>query len=335
MEKTPTVLAIGDILIDAFIELQDARVHCNIDDANCEISMRWGDKIPYKNLTVIPAVGNAANAAVSCARLGLDAKLLTHIGNDKHGQECLEALKGNNVGTDYVIEQEGKKTNYHFVLSYEAERTILIKHESFEYDLKRDIGDFIPDWVYFSGTAENSLPYHIDIAAWVKKNNIRMAFQPNTFQITLGAENIKSVYEASELFFCNVEEAQRILKTETADIETLLRGVQALGPKIVCITDGPKGAYAFDSVTGTGWFHPIYPDPKPPVERTGAGDSFSSTFAAAIALGKSVPEALSWGPINSMNVVQYVGAQEGLLSREQLEKHLANRPADYQAKQIF
>jgi len=189
MNTKPTMLAIGDILIDAFIELQDARVHCNIDDENCEISMRWGDKIPYKNLTVIPAVGNAANAAVSCARLGLDAKLLSHIGNDKHGEECLEALKGNNVATDYIITQDGKKTNYHFVLSYEAERTILIKHEQFDYNLAKQIGDGMPDWVYFSGTAEHSLPYHIDIAAWVKKNNIKMAFQPNTFQIGLEQKN--------------------------------------------------------------------------------------------------------------------------------------------------
>jgi hypothetical protein len=35
-----------------------------------------------------------------------------------------------------------------------------------------------------------------------------------------------------------------------------------------------------------------------------------------------------------MSVVQYVGAQEGLLSREALEKYLADRPEDYIAKDI-
>ena len=104
--------------------------------------------------------------------------------------------------------------------------------------------------------------------------------------------------------------------------------------KSSCITDGPDGAYAYDSHNDTYWFHPIYPDPQPPVERTGAGDSFSSTFTAAIAAGKSVSEALSWGPVNSMNVVQYIGAQEGLLSREQLEEFLANKPDHYQAQAI-
>ena len=78
----------------------------------------------------------------------------------------------------------------------------------------------------------------------------------------------------------------------------------------------------------------MYPDPKDPVDRTGAGDSFSSTFTAAIALGKSPAEALSWGPVNSMSVVQYIGAQEGLLTREKLEEHLKNAPATYQAVKI-
>jgi sugar/nucleoside kinase (ribokinase family) len=78
----------------------------------------------------------------------------------------------------------------------------------------------------------------------------------------------------------------------------------------------------------------MYPDPAPPVDRTGAGDSFSSTFTAAIIKGKDPAEALSWGPINSMSVVQYVGAQEGLLTMDKLEEYLHSRPEDYQPTKI-
>jgi hypothetical protein len=51
-------------------------------------------------------------------------------------------------------------------------------------------------------------------------------------------------------------------------------------------------------------------------------------------LGKTPLEALAWGPINSMSVVQKVGAQEGLLTLEKLEEYLKNAPADYKAKKI-
>ena len=79
---------------------------------------------------------------------------------------------------------------------------------------------------------------------------------------------------------------------------------------------------------------PPYPDPKPPFERTGAGDAFSSTFVVALALGLDIPSALRWAPINSMSVVQYVGAREGLLTREKLEEYLAKAPKDYEPKKI-
>jgi sugar/nucleoside kinase (ribokinase family) len=327
-------LAIGDIVTDAFIELKDAEVHCNIDNENCMISMRFGDKIPYKNVVVVAAVGNSPNASVSAARLGLSSAIMTHVGDDDFGKECIDELNKRGVISDFVTVESGKKTNYHYVLSFNAERTILIKHEDFTYDLKKQIGDTIPKWVYFSSVGENSIQYHHDIATWIKENNIKLAFQPGTFQISLGAEKLKDIYQATEIFFCNVEEAQKILEIKSRDLKELLFKMHELGPKIVCITDGPDGAYAYDSYNNEYWFHPIYPDPKPPVERTGAGDSFSSTFTAAIMLGKTVAEALSWGPINSMNVVQHIGAQEGLQTREKLEEFLANAPDHYKPQKI-
>ena len=79
---------------------------------------------------------------------------------------------------------------------------------------------------------------------------------------------------------------------------------------------------------------PNYPDPVPPKERTGAGDAFASTFVAALAIGKSIDEALSWAPINSMNVVQHIGAQAGLLKRSSLLQFLKDAPKNYKIKEI-
>jgi ribokinase len=75
---------------------------------------------------------------------------------------------------------------------------------------------------------------------------------------------------------------------------------------------------------------PLYPDPAPPVDRTGAGDAFASTFVVALATGKSIEEALRWAPINSMSVIQKVGAQAGLLKENELEEWLAKAPDWYQ-----
>jgi len=330
--ETIDFLAIGDTVIDHFIHLKDASINCDIDTDACTISMNWGDKIPYEKVDVTYAVGNSANASISASRLGLKSALMSHLGKDQNGELCLQSLRNDGVNTEFTTQEDGKSTNVHYVLSYDAERTILINHTDFTYNLAKQLeGKPIPKWVYFSSVRDDSMPYHSDIAKWIKENDIKLAFQPGTFQISLG-KKLKEIYEVTEVFFCNVSEAKHILEIEKGDIIDILKEIHALGPKIVCITDGPKGSYMYDG--NDAWFHPMYPDPAPPVERTGAGDSFSSTFTVALSLGKTPLEALSWGPVNSMNVVQYVGAQKGLLSRPELEKYLENAPKNYIPKKL-
>jgi len=93
------------------------------------------------------------------------------------------------------------------------------------------------------------------------------------------------------------------------------------------ITDGPEAAYASDGQNQ--YVTPPYPDPKPPISRTGAGDAFSTGFMGALMTGLTVPEALQWAPIESMSVVQGIGAQKGLLTKPQLLDYLAKAPASY------
>ena len=318
-------IGFGDTVTDAFIELIDASVNCDINKEHCTICMRFGDKIPYKDVHVVPAVGNSANAAVAASRLGLRSALISNVGDDYFGKECLDALKEEKVDTRFITINKGHKTNYHYVLMFGAERTILIKHEKYEYELP-DFGE--PKWIYLSSLGENSLPFHKKIADYLTAHpNVKLAFQPGTYQIKFGSYALREIYERSDVFICNKEEAQRILATSEEDMKKLLTLMREIGPKIVVITDSTKGSYAFDG--RDYWQMPMYPDPKPPISRTGAGDAFSSTFTAAIANGLGIETALRWGPINSMSVVQQIGARAGLLSREQIEEYLAKAPDYY------
>lgn len=346
MPKQLDFLAVGDITTDAFIRLKDAHVNCSVDKMDCELCMRFADKIPYESVTVVRAVGNAPNATVSAARLGLATGLVTDMGDDENGKECVGVLTKEKVDTHYVTTHKDMQTNYHYVLWFEDERTILVKHEDYAYRLPSI--EPAPKWLYLSSLGGNSEQYHDEITAYLAGHaQVRFAFQPGTFQIKLGKEKLAKLYERTELFFCNREEAQKILTSltpdvgggqtsgvTTGDIKALLSGINALGPKVVCITDGPKGAYCYDGHMNECWFQPVFPDPKPPLNRTGAGDAFASAFTAAMILGKSVREALRWAPINSAYVVQQIGAQRGLLSRERLEKYLATAALNYKPTRI-
>jgi ribokinase len=334
MSQQYDFVAIGDLVIDAFIELDkdQADVSIDMDTKRKTLKMPFGQKLPYKDVVVVNAVGNSPNAAVSAHRLGLQSALIASVGHDRYGTDCVEALRTEGVSTEYVKVHEGKITNYHYVLRYGPERTILIKHEQFPYVLPNFATP--PRFIYFSSIGEHGLPHHFEIAKYVKEHpETKLVFQPGTFQIKLGKETLKDVYAVTEIFFCNKEEAQEILGTKEQHMPTLLAMLKKLGPKLPVITDGPDGAYVLDE-QDIAWHMPMYPDPADPVDRTGAGDAFASTFTCAIALGLTPAQALSWGPINSMSVVQYIGAQKGLLTKEQLEGYLSSAPAEYKAKQI-
>ena len=330
-DKNIDFLAIGDITTDAFIRIKEASVHCRIDTENCELCMKFGDKVPFEYTKIINAVGNSANAAVAVSRLGIRSGLIAQIGDDKNGKDCLETLKLESVDSRYIKVHKGVATNYHFVLWYDVDRTILINHV--EYDYKLPEIKKAPKWIYLSSLASNTANYHEEISIYLTKNpEVKLAFQPGTFQIKLGIEKLRNIYKRTEVFICNVEEAQRILHTESKDIKILLGEIHANGPKIVLITDGPKGAYMLDGEHF--YFIPVYPDPKPAIERTGCGDAFSATFVASLIMGKSPLEAFTWAPVNPMSVIQYVGAREGLLNKENIEWWLKQAPPEFKVREI-
>lgn len=323
------VLAIGDVVTDAFVKLLDDQAWVYKDDkGNKVLAMPYGMKVPFDHAEVVEAVGNAANAAVSFVKLGLNAGLVSNVGADSWGRDIINALHAKNVDSRFVHTNQNKASNYHYVLWYKDERTILIKHEEYEYHWPRFRANDIPKWVYFSSISKNALPYHDEMVEWLQDHpEVKLAFQPGTFQIEAGVERLKDMYARTDILILNREEAVTVTGGSYDDLHDLMNRIHAYGPKTVVITDGPDGAYASD---GENRFKmPNYPDPGPPVERTGAGDSFASTFVAAISKGASLEAALLWAPINSMNVVQHVGAQEGLLTADEIDYYLRNAPDWY------
>ena len=320
-------LAIGDTVVDEFIKLQDATVHCDLNSENCTISMRWGDKIPFESATLLAGVGNSANAAVSAARLGLPTALMATVGNDRDGQDVMTALSAEGLDNRYITRVDDKATNHHFVLWYESERTILVKPEPYEYSFPMDIP--APKTVYLSSLGKTDAKYYEDIAGWLNQHpDTFLAFQPGTFQMQMGTEALAPIYARTDLFVVNKEEAERILKLPAdTDEKVLLTGLHALGPKKIIITNDRRDTFISDGANV--WTLPMYPDTRPPFERTGAGDAFASTITAAITLGIPFEQAVLWGPINSMAVVQEIGAQKGLLSRAALEEFLKDAPVSY------
>jgi ribokinase len=330
--KAPYILAIGDMVTDAFIKLREDQARIDEDDkGNKRLSMEFGSKPPYDSVDIIQAVGNSANAAVSFSRLGIRAGLVAFIGDDQPGKDSLDYLKTEHVDTAPISIQKGLKSNYHYALRYGADRTILIKYEDYDYTWKDPTTT--PDWIYLSMISESAWQLHVDLLKYLEAHpDIKLVFQPGTFHFEWGSEKLKAIYQRSYMVCMNKEEAALVTGKETDSVPELMKALHAMGPEIVIVSDGPNGAYASDKTTMLSI--PNYPDPAPPFDRTGAGDAFASTITAALASGETLETALLWAPINSMSVVQKLGAQAGLLNKNEINEWLKKAPADYHPTEI-
>jgi len=153
-------------------------------------------------------------------------------------------------------------------------------------------------------------------------------------------EHIKKILSVANVVVMNKEEASMCSgikvrpdsKTEKfsretvhPDIKDMLKTLKIQEYQVIVITDGGKGAYAYD---GEKFYYcPTYPSTV--ISTLGAGDAFASTFCAALGrTGLDIGRSLMYASVNSAAVVSVFGATEGLLTFEEIEERL-NISTDY------
>ena len=304
------VITIGNALWDSFFIL-DGVEGCALDKAKKRLQLTYGAKIPILH-TVQSVGGNAANVAVGLARLNKTVALITEIGKDFYGDLIIKELKKTKVETKFVLQKSGA-TTYSVILNYKAERTILNSTNVRDYKLAN-----LPPakFVYFTsvgaafGTIQPRLEKYLRA-----HSDTKLVFNPGVYQLHTGLNSVKSLIKKTEILFLNLEEAQMLAGQKLSN-KLSAEKLHALGAKIVVITDGNRGATAFD-----GTKHCTQPIFKVKVvAKTGAGDAFASGFLAKYLANGDILESLKWGSANAAGVVQHFGAQTGLLNEMEMKQ---------------
>lgn len=305
------VISIGDAVFDTFLKVNTASLLCNIDKQSCWLCFNYAEKIPVDEMETSIG-GNACNNAVGTSRLGLKAAFYSIIGDDDLGEKILNQVKREGVSTEYIHVQKKSPSNFSTVLNYKTERTILVHHEPRKYKLPK-LGT--SQWVYLTSMGKEFPAIHASLIKQIKQNGTKLAFNPGTHQLLAGKKVLEPMLRATNLLILNKEESQTLTGMRGKEpVKDLLRELHHLGPDIVVITDGPKGGYAYDGKD----FYRMLPMPSKVVERTGAGDSFSTGLLSALCYDIPLQEALVWGAANAASVIEHVGPQAGLLNKKQI-----------------
>lgn len=325
------LISVGDATIDTFIKIHDAHVQCNINKEDCVLCVKYGDKIAVDSISHLVA-GNAANNAVGSARLGMNTAIYVNVGEDDSGERIKNQIEKEGVDGSYIVVNKGMDSNYSAVLNFEGERTIFVYHQHWKYRLPSLENS---KWVYLTSLSKSFAESTLidDLVAYLKDSGAKLGYNPGTYQMEVGVKKDPELLKLTEILFVNLEEAKRILEIpeeKKMDIKDLLKQcVTDLDVKNVVITDGRAGSFAYDRKD----FYRLPEFPGERIEATGAGDSFATACEAAIFYGHPLAEGLAWGAINGAAVVHEIGPQAGLLTKEKMEKILAENP-DFKAERF-
>lgn len=314
------IVTVGNALIDAFMAIDKDSQYARIDEKNRELCFKYGHKIHVEQTDFLLG-GNACNVGVGLSRLGLSTGFVAEIGDDDFSEKILALLKKESLDISLLLQAKNAAASFAVGINLGGDRTLFIEHVHRDHDF--DLTLIHTKWVYLTSLGEEWKHVYSQITKLAKTGQFKLAFSPGTHQLDHPHEEVKDALFQADVLFVNKEEAMLLAKyylgEESDDISSLLKMLQKSGIGIVSLTDGGKGSYAIDT---KGQMYHLEILQSPIVERTGAGDAYAAGFMAALMEEKEVTEAMRWGAMNAVAVIGKIGAETGLLTKEQIQEQL-------------
>jgi len=273
-----------------------------------------GSKMKVDNVSFAMG-GCGTNAAVTFARQDLKTAYLGLIGKDYPGQIIKDELLFHSVSTDLLIETDKYPTALSVILSLPGiGRSILKKlgacHEMTEQDIPFD--KIKTKWIYAGSLSGNAYKFLDSLFDFAVKNKIKIAASPvGQSQLGEGLERTRSLLDKIDVLIVNQEEASLLTQIDFNKEEEIFKKLDELVKGIAVMTKGPEGVRVSD-----GKYHYSAGIPESGlVDRTGAGDAFSSAFLAGYIEKNDIVYAIQLATANATAVLQKIGAINGLLKK--------------------
>ena len=317
VDSSKKLICIGHTTLDTFLTIDNAEVHCDINKLDCKVCFGFGSKIPVKDV-YYGVGGGAANVSVGARKLGINASIYTVLGSDTKGEDIKSSLKSHEVDIK-KIEHDNNPTDQSVIVSYKHDRTIF----TYSYPRKHSLTGLSSTNIFLSSVGDDVRTLYRDIKKIKKKYPYaRLFFNPGSRELKNCRKEIAGILKYVDYLVANIEEGCQILnsslKPDQIDIEDLMELLVEKGIKNVVLTAGKAGAYAKDSKKS----YKVSAVKSEFVEKTGAGDAFASGFIASILYEHDIGAGLKWGALNSSAVITKIGAQNGLLSKTEIENRI-------------
>lgn len=266
--------------------------------------------------------GKAANQALAAARSGAKAALIGKIGNDKFSGEMMRQLRKEGVITSGVAHSEDTDTGLLITMSntQNEKRTIIAGGASNELDADQIPDEVLNERAFLLLQNEVSLEQNLEILKRAKERGVT-----TIMNLSPSIQVNKAILEHLDYLIVNSIGAAELAKKMNINVgqgslQKIAYAFAGLGDLTCIITNGPDGCVAARP-DGTCWSVKAL-DVEEIVDRSGAQDAFSGTFAACIEAGMQVARALKRASIAASLTCTKMGTQRAFPYQDGIEERM-------------
>lgn len=287
---------------------------CVIGSLNMDLVVNV-DEMPRKGQTLIGKEfkevpgGKGANQAVAIARLGADVSMIGKVGNDGFGQTLINALKADNVKTDYIDIENCSSGVAMITVDKNAENAIVVAPGANFRVLREDIDKCI-DGIKESDIVVVQLETPLDTIKYAlqeSKNLGKYTILNPAPAVKLDDDIIKNV----DLLTPNETELEILSGVKIENEDDIKKAADVMiqkGVKQLIVTLGSKGSLYIDKDNMK--FKKSYKVDA--IDTTAAGDSYTGALAVAFSQDKDIEEAMDFASKVGALCVTKEGAQTSL-----------------------
>lgn len=264
--------------------------------------------------------GAELNFAVGCARLGLNSKWISRMGNDEFGKVIFNFARGEGIDVSAVDFIDGYPTSVNFKEIRESGdgKTFYYRQNSPILTLSvDDLGEHLLeniDLLHITGVYLAIDPKNVEMAehliSLAKKKNIPVSFDPNIrlklWSIEEAREAYFKIFPAIDILLTGLDELEMILGDSSK--EAIQSFANDYDIKDLVIKDSSSGSRLYRN----NQWHSVPAFKVSAVDTVGAGDGFDAGYIYSYLHGAQPEEALRFANGAGALVVTVSGDNEGL-----------------------
>ncbi|MDD2673548.1 MAG: carbohydrate kinase [Flavobacterium sp.] len=264
--------------------------------------------------------GAPLNVALRLASLGINAQIISRVGNDEIGRELLAFIKKNGVDTDTiqidenlstgeVIVQLNEKGSASYTINYPVAWDKIICIPEDEIRVKKADALVFGSLVCRDGVSQNSLLEIINYTKYaVFDVNLRAPFYTKEILVNLMMQSDFIKFNDDELY-----EVSAFLNSPYHSLEqNILFIAEKTNTKHICVTKGSHGAvlyYSEKMYYNSGYKIDV-------IDTVGSGDSFLAGLLSKLLYDENPQEAIDFACALGAIVAKNEGANPKISSKE-------------------